>query len=58
MIPKGQVLVLPRREKTQYRSGWPFLYSVVPGRRGLVRNVPPPPEDISAVPPRRRDFAG
>jgi hypothetical protein len=25
-------------------SPWPFLYSVVPGRRGLVRNLPPRPK--------------
>lgn len=39
-MSKGQILLLQRREKTQPRPEmWPFLYSVVPGRRGLIRNV-------------------
>lgn len=25
-------------------SPWPFLYSVDPGKRGLVRNLPPKPK--------------
>lgn len=34
---------LKRREGTQYRAGpWPFLYSVVEGRPGLVKNLQQP----------------
>ena len=37
------------REKTRVLTGpWPFLYSVVADRKGLIRNVPaePPEEEI------------
>lgn len=41
------------REITQVRPNWPFLFSAVEGRPGLVRNVPEPgaprPEQFTGV---------
>lgn len=43
---------LTRREPTQRREAWPFLYSVVDGR-GIVKNVPPVP--LPAPPPEPQE---
>ena len=38
------------REKTRVLSGpWPFLYSVEPGRKGLIKNVAPAASEESEV---------
>jgi hypothetical protein len=33
-------LLIVSRQITQQASNWPFLFSAVPGRPGLVKNVP------------------
>lgn len=52
---------LKRRQPSQVRECWPFLYSVDP-ERGLVKNVPPRDETAEAAPvkvkKRSRGWAG